>query len=276
MHSGQEDILARVKHCLPEFAGGSVWLCGAGAGDAGLLTLLAANAIAQADCIFYDALIDAGCLALARADAALCCVGKRGGRASVSQAEINAALTGAARAGKKVLRLKGGDPFVFGRGGEEALALAQAGIAFRIIPGITAALAAASYAGIPLSQRGMSQSFAFITACDESGQLPHNINWPALAQGAEVLVFYMAARQIKALAETLLQAGRGADEPVAFVINAGLANQRVVITGLGQAAETAKAEVLASPAIIIVGEVVNLHAQLDWFAAAAPKTKERN
>lgn len=257
----------KIQHCLPDFHAGAVWLAGAGPGDAGLMTLLAAHAAAEADCIFYDALVDDSCLALAKPQAELRCVGKRGGQASIKQAEINAMLIEAARAGKKTLRLKGGDPFVFGRGGEEALALAQAGIPFRIIPGVSAAPAAAAYAGIPLSMRGSSQSFAFVTGHDETGQLPRNINWAALAQGADVLVFYMAARNIEALAAALLAAGRQAAEPMAFVMHAGLARQRLIITELGQAAAAAQAEKLAAPAILILGEAVALHKTLGWFAA---------
>jgi len=263
------DKMRLITDNLPPFQAGTVWLCGAGPGDIGLLTLLAAHGIAEADVIFYDALVDKACLQLAGAGAVLHCAGKRGGAPSITQAEINRKLIAAAKAGKRVLRLKGGDPFVFGRGGEEALALRKAGVPFRIAPGVTAGIAAASYAGIPVSMRQMSQSFAFITGHDEHGGLPQNINWPALASGADVLVFYMAVRNIAALAEILLQAGRKADEPFAFIINASLPSQRIIITCLGEAVKAAKAERLSAPAILILGEVVRLHEKLDWFLPAA-------
>src|SRR5512145_3349669 len=181
---------------LPEFAPGSVWLVGAGPGDPGLLTLLALHALQHADHVVHDALVDARIVALARPGAVVESMGKRGGQASPRQSDITARLLELARAGRRVLRLKGGDPFVFGRGAEEALALADAGIPFRVVPGVTAGVGGLAYAGIPTTARDCNASIAFVTGHGQDGEVPAGFDWDGLARGAQVLVFYMALRQL--------------------------------------------------------------------------------
>jgi len=242
---------------LPKFKQGEVWLVGAGPGDPGLLTLHALNAIRQADIILYDALVDLSCLALAQTQAVLEFAGKRPGQPSPKQHEISARLIELARNNKKVLRLKGGDPFVFGRGGEEALALADAAIPFRIIPGITAGIAAPAYVGIPVTSRQINQSITFITGHDARGTVP-DLNWNALAQGAGVLVLYMAMKHIGEICHKLMAAGRRADESVAFIANATTRAQTVIFTSLAQAEQTARSQKIATPSIIVIGQAVDL------------------
>ena len=167
---------------LPDFVPGTVWLTGAGPGDPGLLTLLAVKALREADHVIYDALVDESCLRLARPGATLEYAGKRGGKPSPKQRDISLRLVETARAGKRVLRLKGGDPFVFGRGGEEALTLVGNGIAFRIVPGITAGIGGLSYAGIPVTHRAITHVVTFLTGHDSSGLVPDRIDWPSIAK----------------------------------------------------------------------------------------------
>jgi uroporphyrin-III C-methyltransferase len=252
---------------FPEFAPGSVWLVGAGPGDPGLLSVLALHALRQADAVVYDALVDPRILALAREDATLEDAGKRGGRPSHRQPDISARLIALAREGKRVLRLKGGDPCVFGRGGEEALALAEAGIPFRIVPGITAAIGGLAYAGIPLTHRGVNSAVTLITGHNSDGAVPGEEasapDWAALAKGSPVIVLYMALRHLDDIARRLIAAGRAPDEPVAIVSKATTAAQRVVITTLGEAAHASAS--VESPAIIAIGEIARLHDQLDWY-----------
>ena len=252
---------------LPELAPGSVWLVGAGPGDPGLLSLLALHALRQADVVVYDALVDARVLALARAGAELDYAGKRGGRPSPQQPDITLRLIRLARAGKRVLRLKGGDPFVFGRGGEEALALAGAGIPFRIVPGITAGIGGLAYAGIPTTHRDTNSAVAFVTGHASDGEVPDGLDWEALAR-VPVLVLYMALKHLDPIARRLMDAGRPGDEPVAIVIKAATPEQRVVETTLARAAADAEAHRLEPPAVIAVGPVVRLRAGLDWIGAA--------
>src|ERR1700675_2885279 len=171
---------------LPEMAHGSVWLVGAGPGDPGLLSVLALHALEQADAVVYDALVDPHILALARPGAALEDAGKRGGRPSPRQPDISARLVALARDGKRVLRLKGGDPCVFGRGGEEALALAEAGVPFRIVPGVTAGIGGLAYAGIPVTHRDVNSVVTFVTGHDSTGGVPGAVDWEAIARGSPV------------------------------------------------------------------------------------------
>jgi uroporphyrin-III C-methyltransferase len=252
---------------LPDLARGSVWLVGAGPGDPGLLSLLALHALRQADAVVYDALVDRRVLALARADAELDYAGKRGGRPSPQQPDITLRLIKLARAGKRVLRLKGGDPFVFGRGGEEALALAAAGIPFRIVPGITAGIGGLAYAGIPTTHRDTNSAVAFVTGHASDGEVPDGLDWDALAR-VPVLVLYMALKHLDAIARRLMAAGKPGDEPVAIVIKAATPEQQVVETTLARAAADAEAHRLDPPAVIAVGPVVRLRAGLDWIGAA--------
>jgi uroporphyrin-III C-methyltransferase len=255
---------------LPAMQPGSVWLVGAGPGDPGLLSVLALHALEQADAVVYDALVDLRILDLARPGAAREDAGKRGGRPSPRQPDISARLIALARDGKRVLRLKGGDPCVFGRGGEEALALAEAGIPFRIVPGITAAIGGLAYAGIPLTHRGINSAVTLITGHNSDGAVPgeeHSApDWAALAQGSPVIVLYMALNHLDDIARRLIAAGRAPGEAVAIVSRATTAAQRVVITTLGEAAAAAAG--VESPAIIALGEVARLHETLDWFGKA--------
>ena len=195
-------------HDFAGFEPGTVWLVGAGPGDPGLLTLHAAHALAEADVVLHDALVSPEILALAP-QARLEPVGKRAGGRRTPQLRINERLIRLAREGHRVVRLKGGDPLVFGRGGEEALALAAAGVRFRIIPGISAGIGGTAAAGIPVTHRGLAHSVAFVTGHDASGELPE-LDWAALARGADVLVLYMALRRIGPIAARLLAAGRAA------------------------------------------------------------------
>jgi uroporphyrin-III C-methyltransferase len=252
---------------LPDMQPGSVWLVGAGPGDPGLLSMLALHALEQADAVVYDALVDRSILALARPEAALEDAGKRGGRPSPRQPDISARLIVLAREGKRVLRLKGGDPCVFGRGGEEALALAEAGIPFRIVPGITAAIGGLAYAGIPLTHRGINSSVTLITGHNSDGAVPGEESsapdWAAIATGSPVIVLYMALSHLGDIAGRLIAAGRAPDEAVAIVSKATTPAQRVVMTTLGEAGgAAAEAD---SPAIIAIGEVARLHRALAWF-----------
>ena len=238
------------------FEPGTVWLVGAGPGDPGLLTLHAAHALAEADVVLHDALVSPEILALAP-QARLEPVGKRAGGRRTPQLRINERLIRLAREGNRVVRLKGGDPLVFGRGGEEALALAAAGIRFRIVPGISAGIGGTAAAGIPVTHRGLAHSVAFVTGHDASGDLP-DLDWSALARGADVLVLYMALRQIGAIAAHLRAAGRDAAEPVAFITEATTPRQRVVVTTLAEAERTAAAIPSHAPTLIVIGPVVAL------------------
>ncbi len=252
---------------LPALEKGSVWLVGAGPGDPGLLTLHAANALRQADVIVHDALVNEDCLKLARPGAVLEFAGKRGGKPSPKQRDISLRLVELARAGNRVLRLKGGDPFVFGRGGEEALTLVEHQIPFRIVPGITAGIGGLAYAGIPVTHREVNHAVTFLTGHDSSGLVPDRINWQGIASGSPVIVMYMAMKHIGAIAANLIAGGRSPDEPVAFVCNAATPEQAVLETTLARAEADVEAAGLEPPAIVVVGEVVRLRAALDWIGA---------
>jgi uroporphyrin-III C-methyltransferase len=252
---------------LPEFAAGSVWLVGAGPGDPGLLSLLALHALRQADIVVYDALVDPRILQLARTGATLDFAGKRGGKPSPQQPDISERLIRLARSGQRVLRLKGGDPFVFGRGGEEALALAAAKIPFRIVPGITAGIGGLAYAGIPATHRDINSAVAFVTGHASDGEVPDGLDWHALARAAPTLVLYMALKHLDSIAKRLMEAGRAADEPVAVLSKATTAAQHVIETTLASAASAVAAAGIEPPAIIVIGQAVRLRASLDWFSA---------
>lgn len=252
---------------LPVLQPGSVWLVGAGPGDPGLLTLHAVHGLQQADVIVHDALVDAACLSFARPGAVLEFAGKRGGKPSPKQRDISRRLVELARAGKRVLRLKGGDPLVFGRGGEEALTLVEHGIPFRIVPGITAGIGGLAYAGIPVTHRDVTHVVTFLTGHDSSGLVPDRVDWASVAKGSPVIVMYMAMKHLGTITANLLAAGRGADEPLAFVCGASTGSQRVLETTLGEAPEAARAAGLEPPAIVVLGEVVRLRASLDWLGA---------
>jgi uroporphyrinogen III methyltransferase/synthase len=243
---------------------GRVAFVGAGPGDPGLLTARALELIAAADVILYDRLIPAEALAGARAGAELRYVGKQGGGPFVPQEETEALMLERARAGALVVRLKGGDPFVFGRGGEEALALRAAGIAFEVVPGITAGIAAAAYAGIPVTHRTLASAVALVTAHEDPAKPETALDWEALAAFPGTLVFYMGVRTLPALSARLINAGRPADQPAAVVAQGTLPGQQTVLGTLETiAADAARAGVQA-PAITVIGDVAALHTELEW------------
>ncbi len=254
---------------LPVFQPGSVWLVGAGPGDPGLLTLHAVNALEQADVLVYDALVGEAVLNMARPDCERIYAGKRGGRPSPVQADISQRLVRLAQDGRRVLRLKGGDPFVFGRGGEEALALVAAGIPFRIVPGISAGIGGLAYAGIPVTHRDTNSAVTFLTGHGVGGSVPDGIDWAAVAKGSPVIVLYMAIKHIAAIAGALMAEGRAAAEPVAVVSQATLPAERIVETTLGRCAQDIVESGIEPPCIVVIGEVVRLRAGLDWQGAAA-------
>ncbi|MEL6585283.1 MAG: uroporphyrinogen-III C-methyltransferase [Pseudomonadota bacterium] len=255
-------------HNWPELAPGWVWLCGAGPGDPGLLTLHGLNALRQADVIVYDALVGEEILDWAP-QARKIYAGKRGGKASAKQRDISLHLVELARAGNRVLRLKGGDPFVFGRGGEEAQTLVQHGIPIRIVPGITAGIAGLAYAGVPVTHRDVNQSVTFLTGHDASGAAPTALDWEGIARGSQVIVIYMGMKHIAEIAAKLMAAGRPGTEPVCVTTTATLAAQTTIETTLAHCAEDVTRADLAPPAIICIGAAVSLRQALDWQAMAA-------
>ncbi len=245
---------------------GSVALVGAGPGDPGLLTLRALRLLNAADVILHDALVSPEVLQLARRDAEFIDVGKRAGSGQTAQAHIHEALLAHARAGRRVVRLKGGDPFVFGRGGEELEFLAGHGIRIEVVPGITAALACAAYAGIPLTHRGVSRSLHLLTARDCEGEA--ELDWGALARGGQTLAVYMGVASLASFASRLLEHGMAPALPFALVENGSRPGQRVILGSLSNLAERAQAENVRSPALLILGDVAAFAASLHWFGAA--------
>jgi len=245
---------------------GQVALVGAGPGDAGLLTLRALRLLNEADVILYDRLVSAEVLDLARRDAERIEVGKRAGHHTVPQDGINALLVAHASAGRRVVRLKGGDPFVFGRGGEELEALRAAGIAYEVVPGITAAAACAAYAGIPLTHRDHAQSVRLVTAHAKGAD--DTLDWPALAQERQTLAFYMGVSRLETVQAQLIAHGRAPDTPFVLVENGTRAEQRVVNGRLTDLSHLARHHAVQSPALLIVGEVAALAGALHWFGAA--------
>ena len=252
---------------LPAFAPGSVWLVGAGPGDPGLLTLAALEALRRADICIYDALVSREVLALASPKVALEFAGKRGGKPSADQRDISLRLIELARLGKRVLRLKGGDPFVFGRGAEEAQALARAGVSFRIVPGITAGIGGLALAGIPATSRDTNHALILATGhLAEGGR--GAADFAALAATGAPIILYMAMSNLEAIAQALIAGGLGADTPLAIVADATTPRQRVLVSTLVRAAVDAKAQGLAAPAIIAIGEIVRLREALLPFAVS--------
>jgi len=244
---------------------GIVHLVGAGPGDPGLLTVRAVELIAAADVILYDRLIPPTALDGAREDAELVYVGKEGGGPQMPQEEIDRLLVSHASAGKRVVRLKGGDPFVFGRGGEEALVLREAGIAVEVVPGVTAGVAAPAYAGIPVTHRELASGVAFITGHEDPGKPGSAIDWRALAAFPGTLVFYMGVRALPRIAERLVAEGRPPEQPVAVIERGTLPGQRTVLATLADVAARAQADGVRAPAITLVGEVAGLRESLAWL-----------
>ncbi len=245
---------------MMDFPAGEVWLVGAGPGDAGLLTLHAVGALKQADVVVHDALISAEVLVYA-GDATCIFLGKRGGQPSPKQPEITARLIDEARAKKRVVRLKGGDPFMFGRGAEEVLALRAAGIKTRVIPGITAGIGGLASAGVPVTSRDVNSSVVFLTGHDQNGNLPEHIDWAATAKSG-MIVLYMALRNIDAIAARLIAAGRPADDPVCVVANATMPKMRVLDTTLERAAHDILKDKITAPAIISIGRANLMRGQI--------------
>jgi uroporphyrinogen III methyltransferase/synthase len=238
---------------------GTVYLVGAGPGDPGLLTVRAVELLRSVDVVMHDKLIPATALALVREDAIVEDVGKTGGGEQVPQEQTTARLVEHALAGRSVVRLKGGDPFVFGRGGEEAQACASAGVAFEVVPGVTAGVAAPAYAGIPVTQRGVAAAVAFVTGHEDPAKPETQVDWPALAAFPGTLVFYMGVRQLPRIAEQLIAGGRPADEPAAIIERGTLPGQRLIRTTLAGLADATA----SPPAITLVGDVAGL--ELEWL-----------
>ncbi len=244
---------------------GVVYLVGAGPGDPGLMTARSLALVGSADAIYYDRLIPPGALDGAREDAELVYVGKAPGVPSVPQEEIGERLIEAARAGKSVVRLKGGDPFVFGRGGEEGEALRAAGVEFEVVPGITAGVAASAYAGIPVTHRDDASAVAFVTGHEDPEKGESALDWEALARFPGTLVFYMGVKRLGDNAAALIAAGRDADQPAAAVERGTMEGQRTVVATLGTLAKAVEREEVKAPALIVVGPVVVRRESLAWL-----------
>jgi uroporphyrin-III C-methyltransferase len=258
---------------LPRLERGHVWLVGAGPGDAGYLTLHAVSALRQADVIVHDALIDDGVPALARPEARLEPAGKRGHQPSAEQGAISARLVELARAGQRVVRLKGGDPFMFGRAGEEMLALAEAGIPFRIVSGVTAGLAGPAAALIPTTLRGVNQAVIFATG-HGAGDGPR-IDFAALAATRQPLVIYMAMHQLAAIAADLVDGGLPPDTPAAVIASATLPGERVLVSRLDRVADDARGTGIAAPAMVVIGAVVAMRERLQGLVPSPAAGADR-
>ena len=262
------DALTAGRDGVPVLEPGHVWLTGAGPGDPGLLTLDALAGMAQADVIVHDALVDPRVLRLAGPQARLVFAGKRGGKPSADQADITQHLIAFARAGERVLRLKGGDPFVFGRGGEEASALATAGIPFRVIPGVTAGLAALSAAAIPATLRGINR--ALILAVGHGRE--EDFDWAPLVRTGQPIVLYMAMHNLEQITAAMTASGLAPATPAAIIAAATTPAQRVLVSTVAELAATARAQGLEPPAIVVIGEIVNVRAQLMSVVAQANRS----
>jgi uroporphyrin-III C-methyltransferase len=261
------DSLAARRAGIPVFAAGHVWLAGAGPGDPGLLTLDALAGLAQADVVVHDALVDRRVLALAGTHARFEFAGKRGGKPSALQADISERLIALARTGNRVLRLKGGDPFVFGRGGEEALALARAGVPFRVIPGVTSGLAALAAAGIPATLRGMNRAVVFAAGhgADE------DFDWTPLARTGAPIVLYMVMHNLERIAAAIIEAGLAGDTPAAVIASATTPKERVLVSSLAELAAAARQQNFEPPAIVVIGDIVTVRDKLTRTDIAAAK-----
>lgn len=266
-----ETALARLMAQGQRLQPGHVWLAGAGPGDAGHLTLHAVSALAQADVVLTDALVGPDILSLLKPDVEVIYAGKRCGRPSSEQASISAQLVAQARLGRRVLRLKGGDPFVFGRGGEEVLALVEAGIPFRVIPGLTAGVAGLAAAFIPATMRGINQAIIFATGHGAESQHA-TLNWEVMASLGQPIVLYMGAKRIGTIARRLMAGGMAADMPAALIVGATMPEQTVTVTDLGHITEVVGETDEEAPALIVIGRIVAMRAKiLDLVAAVTPE-----
>ena len=247
---------------MTEVGRGHVWLVGAGPGDPGLVTVAGLHALRCAEVVLYDRLAPSALLEECMAEAELIDVGKASGRAALSQDEINAALVAHGSAGKRVVRLKGGDPFVFGRGGEELAALTAAGVPATVVPGVTSAIGGLAAAGIPVTHRGVAASFAVVTGHEDPAKPEQQVRWPELATATDTLVVLMGVGRLEAITAALVAGGRPAATPAALVVEAATARQRVVEAPLAEIAEAARAAQVGPPALLVVGEVAALRGQL--------------
>lgn len=244
---------------------GMVYLVGAGPGDPGLMTLKGKECISEADVVIYDYLVNQSLLEYAKTDAELIYVGKKGGCHTMSQQEINRLIVKKSRGGHAVVRLKGGDPFIFGRGGEEAQELVEAGLDFEVVPGVTSAISVPAYAGIPLTHRDYTSTAAFITGHEDPHKKESDISWDKIATGVGTLVFLMGAGNLDQIAKNLIAHGRAPDTPVAVIIRGTFPEQRTLVGKLHDIARLALENDVKPPAIIVVGDVVHLRDQLNWF-----------
>ena len=247
------------------FDRGSVWLVGAGPGDPGLLSLLAYKSIKKADVIFYDALLNEKILSLSRSKARLIYVGKRGNKKSINQLEINKLLINEAKKNKRVLRLKGGDPFIFGRGGEEALSLKLNKIPYKIVPGATAGIAGLAYAGIPATHRDFNTSITFISAYGAGGEKPETIDWTSFSKTSQLIVIYMGLERINWVCSELIKRGRNKHENIAIISNATNKNQKILISTLENCSKDLDKNIIDSPALLVIGKNVLLSPILNWY-----------
>ena len=250
---------------------GTVYLVGAGPGDPELMTLRGARLLGEAEVVVYDALVHEALLCLVHPEADMVFMGKRAGCVSPSQNEINERLIELARSGKTVVRLKGGDPFVFGRGGEEALALSQAGIPCVVIPGVTAGVAVPASLGIPVTHRGTAGSVAFVTGHPGKGR-PDPVDWRKLATAVDTVVVYMGMTRLHDITDALLAGGRSPETPAAVISQGSTGNQRHVIATLATLAEAVEAAAIPTPALVIIGEVVGVREAFTTLATAALPT----
>ncbi len=268
-HRGAAEGFARLDaEAFPAFEKGWVWLVGAGPGAPGLMSLLCYHAMQNCDVVVYDALVNPDILRWVRTGAELEYAGKRGGKPSPVQRDISLRLIELAQAGKRVLRLKGGDPFMFGRGGEESQMLAKAKVPFRIVPGITSGVGGLAYAGIPATHRDTNHSVIFLTGHDATGKMPINVDWKAVALASPVIVMYMAVKNLGEIAAALLAGGRKADDPVSIISNASLPQQQVATTTLAEAGAYVTAHEPPTPAIVVVGHASDWRDMLDWYSPA--------
>src|SRR5712671_772707 len=244
---------------------GMVYLVGAGPGDAGLLTLRGAELLGRAEVVVYDALVNAELLGLAPPDAEIIYGGKRAGEHAIAQKELNQLLISKAREGKTVVRLKGGDPYVFGRGGEEAEQLADAGIEFEVVPGVSSFVAVPNYAGIPLTHREFCSKITLITGHEDPAREASSINWPQVAKTPGTKVIMMGTDRIGQIAETLIKHGMESTTPVAMVRWGTTGRQKSIEGTLANIGEVAAREKIGPPTVAVIGEVVNLRSKLNWF-----------
>lgn len=254
---------------FPEFRPGNVWLTGAGPGAPGLLSLLGYHGLCKADVVIHDALVGDGVLKWVPETTEVIYAGKRGGKPSPKQTDITDRIIAEARTGKRVLRLKGGDPFLFGRGGEECERLASESIPFRIIPGISSGLGGLAYAGIPATHRETNHSVLYLTGHDASGEVPSAIKWDAVAHAAPVIVMYMAMKHLVNIRDNLVGAGRDAQERVTMISNATLPDQTVHQTTLGFLDKYLAAHAVPTPAIVVIGPVGDFAPIFGWYDGIA-------